>query len=399
MPRFSVRYLAPDRTVRTALVDANEARGIPAALQVPVHHVLTSVLASAANGSQAWASSKAAFPLRLFSQELSVLLDAGIPLLEALITLREKEAVPRVAAALDDVIAALREGQPLSTGLRQRPEAFTDLFIATVEASERTGQLPTALRQHAAYLAWAETLRSRLVSAAIYPAMLLVAGGAVLVFLLLFVVPRFAGLLEGFQGDLPWASKALLAAGGLGSQHPWAVVVAAMLMLAAPIVAWQQQPVREVVVRWTWRWPVIGAKLRLLELAKLYRTAGMLLAAGVPVVPSLQTCQPLMNGSLRTALTNATADVRSGARLSASLDQHGLCTPVSLRMVRVGERSGELGAMLERAAAFYDEELVRLAELVTRVINPLLMLVMGVVIGSVVVLMYLPIFQLAEQVQ
>ena len=339
------------------------------------------------------------FPLRLFSHELAVLLDAGIPLLEALQTLREKEASRQVAAAIGALTDRLREGLPLSAGLRSQPQAFDTLFIATVEASERTGQLSTALRRHADYLAWTETLRAKLVGAAIYPAMLVAAGVAVLVFLLVFVVPRFAGLLEGFRGELPFASRALLALGTVGGEHPWAVIGAALALLAAPWLAWRSVPLRDALARWSWRWPVLGPQLRLLQLALLYRTVSLLLAAGVPLVSSLQACRPLLNSALGSALAAATQAVRDGARLSDSLDAQGLCTPVSLRMVRVGERTGELGPMLERAAAFHDEALLRMAELLTRVVNPLLMLVMGVVVGAVVVLMYLPIFQLAEQVQ
>jgi general secretion pathway protein F len=396
MARFRVTYLNAQHELRSREVEAQTGGVAAASIELPEHCVI-SVDAAPAPARALLAPAR--FPLRLFSQELAVLLDAGIPLLESLVTLREKESAPRVAEALGAVIDALRDGEPLSAGLKRAPQAFTPLFIATLEASERTGQIATALRQQAAYLAWSETLRTRLVAAAIYPAMLIVAGMAVMLFLLLFVVPRFAALLEGFQDDLPWASRALLMLGQAGAAHPVLAVVVAIGVVAAPLLAWRSPALRDSLLRSMWRWPLIGERLRLLELAKLYRTAGMLLGAGVPAVASLLTCAPLMNEGLRAALQRATEAVRTGARLSASLDAEALTTPVSLRMLRVGERSGELGTMFERAAAFYDEELVRLAELVTRVVNPLLMLVMGVMIGAVVVLMYLPIFQLAEQVQ
>ena len=139
--------------------------------------------------------------------------------------------------------------------------------------------------------------------------------------------------------------------------------------------------------------------MHLLALAQFYRTASMLLGAGVPVVSALRSARQVIAPRLRASLDAAIDRVAQGERLSVALQQAGLTTPVSLRMVRVGEHSGGLAPMLRNAAEFYDEELSRLTELVTRLVNPVLMLVMGVVIGSIVVLMYLPIFQLVEQVQ
>ena len=344
------------------------------------------------------------FPLRLFSRELAVLLHAGIPLLEGLVTLREKESSPAVAATLEAVVAALQTGKPLSAALRSQPQAFDALFIAVVESAERTGQTERALREHAAYLASVEDLRSKLVSASIYPAMLIVAGTAVVLFLLLFVMPRFAGLLEGTAGaagsgsSLPAASRWLIDIGRATGAHPWATIAFGMALLFAPALAWRQPRVRHAVTGRLWRLPLLGPKLHLLALAQFYRTGSMLLGAGVPLVPALHTARGVIAARLRPALDAATQAVTQGERLSAALERQGLTTPVALRMLRVGERSGELAQMLGQAAAFHDDEITHLTELVTRLVNPLLMLVMGLVIGGIVVLMYLPIFQLVEQV-
>jgi len=400
MPSFLVTHLDARQRVQRSHVTAADAAAAGGALGLRPEWLLGVELAEAPAAASAWRVGRsAAFPLRSFSHELAVLLDAGIPLLEAVVTLREKEAAPRVAAALAALADALREGLPLSAGLRRRPEAFGPLFVAAVESSERTGQLAVALRRHADFLQWAQGLRAKLVGAAVYPALLLLAGLAVMVFLLTFVVPRFAGLLDVYRGELPLASRALMAVGAFGGEHPWAVVAAALALVALPVLALQSPACRAALRRAASGLPVIGGQLRLLELATLYRTASLLLGAGVPLVQALHTCEPLLAPDARAALQRAGLAVSQGARLSDSLDAESLTTPVSLRMVRVGERTGELGPMLERAAAFYDEQLLRLADLAGRVINPVLMLVMGVVVGAVVVLMYLPIFQLAEQVQ
>ncbi len=394
-------------------VMAASAKAVPAALavqlQVPVKagDVLgATVLAVDVSGATSTPASPGHaggraldFPRRLFCQELAVLLDAGIPLLEALLTLREKESSARVAGVLSEMGESLRHGQTLAQAMRAHPSAFGELLVASVEASSRTGHTATALRQHAAYLAWVQGLRGQLISAMIYPAILVSASVLVIGFLTVFVVPRFADIYEGMGGELPWLSGVLLGFGQWVGMHPvWVLVGLAGLVFGA-VLAWRSAPIRSALAAWAWSWPGIGERLRLVELATLYRTLGLLLQAGVPVVAALEAAGPLVSPSLRLALGSACGRVREGARLSDSLLAQTLTTPVSLRMIRVGEHSGELGPMLERAATFYDEEIARFTDWVGRVISPVLMLVMGVLIGGIVVLMYLPIFQVADQIQ
>jgi len=395
MPDYSVRLLGPGGVTQRT-VTAGDAQSVAAQLGVPPSHILSVSPAAAAAPR---AGRARAFPLRLFSQELSVLLGAGIPLLEALVTLQEKETTPGVAAALGAVADGLRRGEPFSAALAARPEAFDALFVAIVSSAERTGQLREALQSHAAYLAWVDDLRGKLVNAMIYPAMLIVAGLAVLVFLLVFVVPRFAGLLEGLSGELPAASLALIELGRITGGHPWLTGAAGLALVLGPVLASRHPALRERALDALWALPYLGDKLRLLALARFYRTGSMLLGAGVPMVPALRITRAVIAPRLRVSLDGAIDAVSHGERLSVAIERHGLSTPVAVRMVRVGERSGELGGMLGKAAAFYDEELARLSEVVTRLVNPVLMLLMGGVIGTVIVLMYLPIFQLVEQVQ
>jgi general secretion pathway protein F len=339
------------------------------------------------------------FPRRLFCQELAVLLDAGIPLYESLMTLCEKEESTGVAQVLSTLTTALSQGKTLSQAMRLQPAAFSSLLIASIEASQRTGQTSQALRQHAAYLAWLSGLRDKLVGAAIYPAILIGASFLVITFLTVFVVPRFADIYEGMGGELPWLSGVLLSTGKAVGEHPWLVLGGIVVAVMAAVSAWQSPVVRAAVSARLWQMPVIGPRLRLIDLAALYRTLGLLLQAGVAVVPALEASVELVGPSLRGQLVQATRRVREGARLSDSLHQCALTTPVSVRMMRVGEQSGELGPMLERAATFYDEELGRFTDWVGKVVSPVLMLIMGVLIGGIVVLMYLPIFQVAEQIQ
>jgi general secretion pathway protein F len=396
MPEYDVRLIDAGAVTRRR-VTAPDPQTLAAVLGVPAQCILgvDPVAATAAASS----GRRDRFPLRLFSKELAVLLGAGIPLLEAIVTLREKEGSASTAVALAAVEERLRAGEAFSAALAVRPAAFDALFVAVVSSAERTGQLREALQSHASYLDWVEALRGRLVSASVYPLLLVFAGSAVVLFLLIYVVPRFAGLLDEVNGDIPAASRALLAIGQWTGAHPLASAGIAAALLAAPWIGWQQAPLRQRVIAAMWSVPLLAGRLRLLALARLYRTLSMLLSAGMPVVPALRTARGVIAAHLRAALDDATGRVERGERLSDALLHTGLTTPVSVRMVRVGERSGTVGAMLGDAAAFYDEELGRLTELVTRLLSPLLMLLMGGLIGAVVVLMYLPIFQLMESVQ
>lgn len=401
MQQFDVRLFDGQR-IAVRRVDARDAQAVAGVLGVAPANVLSVQAATSIGGEVSrrvhWRASRR-FPLRLFSRELAVLLGAGIPLLEAVDTLREKEPAASVAAALAKVAEGLRQGCSLSTSLAGRPAEFDALFIAVVAAAERTGQLQQALRAHADYLGWVEDLRAKLVAASVYPAMLVIAGLSVLMFLLVFVVPRFAGLLDNMGGSVPQASRTLIEIGTFTGAHPLVTIAAGIVLASLPWLAWQHPAMRAACTELLWSAPGVGARLRLLALARLYRTASMLLEAGVPLVAALRTAGAVVSPRLRAGLALATEAVGRGERLSAALEREGLVTPVSMQMIRVGERSGELGPMLGQAAAFYDEELARLSDLVTRLVNPLLMLLMGGLIGTVIVLMYLPIFQLVEQVQ
>ncbi|MDT7838953.1 type II secretion system F family protein [Aquabacterium sp. OR-4] len=403
MPAFRVRLAELDGGVRQVRVVAADAAGVSAALGVPPMRLL-SVQAEATAGATAtagrpWRRRGPAFDLRLFSQELAVLLDAGIPLLDALATLREKDSAGRGRRTLDSVMAALREGQPVSAALARVPEAFDALFIALVAASERSGQLAATLRDHAAFLGWSSALQARLRAALVYPAMLLAAGLAVIVFLLLFVLPRFAGVFDSLAGDVPAASRWLMALGVHAAAYPALTLALAAALPLGGLLVWRSAAARRWLDRLMWRSPVLGPRLQVIALARLYRCLGLLLGAGVPAPAALRLLDGVLAAPLRAAGAQALTQVLSGQRLSQAFDAAGLSTPVAQRMLRVGESSGTLPVMLQRAAAFHDEEIAQLADLVTRLVNPLLMLVMGVLIGGIVVLMYLPIFTLMEQVQ
>jgi general secretion pathway protein F len=334
-----------------------------------------------------------------FSNELVALLQAGLSLVEAIDALTEKERDPAVRHLLAAVRQRLGEGQALSTALGEHPGTFPPLYVATVRATERSGAVAEALRRFVAYQEQVDRLRKKLVSASIYPAVLLVAGALVLLFLVAYVVPRFSGIYEEVGGELPLASRVLMGWGRLLDAHGPAVLTA--LAAAAALAAWglSRPGLRALAGRLVARIPLVGERLHVYQLARLYRTVGMLLRGGLPVVTAFEMTGGLLAPAARPRLAAATRAVREGRSLAEALAAEGLTTPVSERMLRVGEKSGEMGEMMERIAAFHDEDLARFVDLATRLVEPALMAVIGLVIGVVVVLMYLPIFELAGAVR
>ncbi len=341
---------------------------------------------------------QARFPLLLFSQELLALVASGVSVVEAIETLVEKEQRPAVRDALHAVLARLQEGKTLSLALEALPQAFPPLYVATVRASEKTGALQEALTRYIAYATQLETLRTRLVSAAIYPVMLIGVSLLVILFLMGYVVPRFAHIYEDVGGDLPFMSRALLQLGqGIEAHGAW--LLAGLVVLALLLGQGGGRWLRAQLLRQLWRIPALGEILRVFQLTRLYRTLGMLQRGGVAAVPAMEMVGGLLDAALAARLRSAGDAVREGQPLSLAFASSGLTTPVALRMMRVGERAGNMGEMLERVAAFHDEEIARRADWLTRLLGPVLMLIMGLLIGAIVVLMYLPIFQLAESIR
>lgn len=339
------------------------------------------------------------FPLALFNQELLALLQAGLTVVEAVEGLAEKEQRPEGKRVLERVLTGLREGQPLSQAMRSAPACFPPLYLATVQASEHTGDLAEALGRYLAYQVQMDAVKHKVVSASIYPLLLLVAGFLVTLFLFAYVVPKFALIYRDLGGDLPWLSRLLLQTGEFVAAHTalaLVTTVASTLLLAYGVA---QPASREWVLAQLARIRPIGGRLHLYRLARFYRMVAMLLRGGVTVVTALNMVTGVLPAALRSDLQRARELIREGRPISQALTQCNLATPVAARLLRVGERSGNMGAMMDRIASFYDDDIARWVEWATRLVEPLLMAAIGLVIGVIIVLMYLPIFELAGGIQ
>ncbi|HLS87420.1 MAG TPA: type II secretion system F family protein [Burkholderiales bacterium] len=345
------------------------------------------------------ASRPGRFPTLLFSVELASLLEAGLNLVEALQTLGEKEAHGERHVVLAGLLAAIRRGEPFSQAIAAFPQHFPPLYAATVRAAERTGNVREALGRYIAYQEELERVKKKIVSAAIYPAILAAVGALVLGFLMFYVVPRFASVYEDMSGTLPFFSQLLLGFGRFVGRH--AGLFGASLVALVALGAWgfSRPAFRAWVNRRLWELPAVGERLKVYQLARFYRTAGMLLRAGIPAVRALDMVGELLSAHLRPQLAEARKAVEHGRPMSAALNAAGLATPVAVRMMAVGERSGDMGGMFAQIARFHDDEVARFIDWATRAFEPILMTVLGVAVGLVVVLMYMPIFELAGNIQ
>ena len=344
-------------------------------------------------------SRRARFPLGLFSRELLALLNSGLSLVEALQTLDEKETKPETRKILGGVLKRLYEGESFSAAISHFPDAFPPLYVATVRAAERTSDLPQALSRYVAYQEQVEQVRKKVLAASIYPIILMVVGGLVALFLLGYVTPRFASIYADNMERLPWASRVLMTWGGFIEAHAMNAGLLLLALLALAVYALSRPALRAWLVRQLWRLPGLGEPLRVFQLTRFYRTVGMLLSGGIPVVTALEMAGGLLQPELRLRLAAAAATIREGQSVSLAMERAGLVTPVALRMLRVGEKSGRMGEMMEAIATFHEEETSRFVEWFTRLFEPVLMAVIGLVIGIIVVMLYLPIFELAGSLE
>jgi general secretion pathway protein F len=390
---YEVRALSPDNQIVSLVVDAQdeddarrqvEARGLHAT-QLRALRTLRSSKAS-----------RGGISLVLFSQELLALLMAGLSIVEGLEALVEREGNARLRGILERLLAGLREGKRFSSLLAEQPDVFPPLYVGIVRAAEGTSDLPRSLQRYVDYQARIDMVRNKLISSAIYPSILFIVGGGVSTFLITFVVPRFATIYEGTGRSLPWMSQALLDWGKFAAAHGLPLFAAAVAVAIAGGAAVRATIARVGLVSLLGRLPLLGPHLRIYQLSRLYLTLGMLLEGGIPIVSAMETAGGTISPALRDGLLRARAAVQAGAPLSSSFHAENLTTPISLRMLRVGERSGELGNMLTQSAAFYDGEISRWIDRFTRMFEPLLMSAIGLIVGTIVVLLYMPIFDLAE---
>ncbi|MFP3569659.1 type II secretion system F family protein [Paraburkholderia sp. SIMBA_030] len=339
------------------------------------------------------------FNVELFARELAALLEAGVGVVDALRTLGGNERREASAVVYRDLLRQLEEGQSLSAALEHASHVFPPVLVACVKASEQTGGLADSLTRYSRNSALLHELRGRVVSAAIYPSVLLLVGAAVVLFLLGFVVPRFATLLEHSGRELPLLSQLLMAWGGMVHAHGTELVAGLAVLTVTTVLALRRPAARNWIADRMLALPGIGQHFRVFRQSQFFRTTAMLVDGGIPAVRAFDLARGLVSRADQVAVAAAMQQVRNGTKMSDAFQQTGLANAITYRLLTVAEKTGGLGPVLDRIAAFQEAQVSRTIDLISRLIEPAMMIFIGVVIGGIVVLMYMPIFEIASSIQ
>lgn len=395
---FSLKVYSESEGIGQIQVEAPGIREAEASVANRGYMVLHIAPLLPSSGYAPWRRARA-FPLLHFSQQLHGLLRAGLSLVEAIETLAEKEPAQEIRTVLGTLVERLRQGQSLSSALAADPDSFPPFYVASLKASEQSGDVAESLRRYIAYQKQIEGLKKQVVSALIYPALLLVVGALVTLFLLAYVVPKFSRIYESRSDSLPLMSRLLMDWGAMVSHHPWLLATGLALLLGSMVWFLSRPALRQMLADRAWRLPWLGERLRTYQLSRLFRTLGMLLHGGTPMSSALAMVPGLLQLPLRAPLASAMTRIREGESISLAFQGTGLTTAVAYRMLRVGERSGQMADMMENIATFYDEEIERDIGIFTRIFEPVMMALIGILVGGIVIIMYMPIFDLAGSLQ
>jgi type II secretory pathway component PulF len=335
----------------------------------------------------------------LFTERLLLLLDTGVSLHEGLRELRAQEVHPRVAGVLDALLGAILDGKPLSEAMAAQPGMFDATYVNLVAAGERGGFLPQVLQQLLALDEKSDKLRSMLGSALSYPAFLIVFSMATIVFVLVGVFPKFTALFERIHDELPWTTRVLMAASdSLRGHWPWWLGGLALGLVA--LIVWLRRPLtRGRIDALKLTLPGVRTLFTKIYLSQTLRVMGMSLAHGVPLVDAIKACQELVdNRVFRQFMVDLRLRVTEGSGVAQGFSQASFVPPMVQQMIATGEGTGSLAQVMNRVADFYDRELARQLALVSRLVEPVMLLVMGALVGLIVASLILPIFKLSRAI-
>lgn len=336
------------------------------------------------------------FPVLLFCREFGVLLNAGLSVSEVIETLIGKSTQPHVQATLQTLLSNIQQGQSLSQAMENvGGEVFPTLLVTSIRTAETTGDIPQALARYQHYAENLEILKKKVISASIYPAIVVGFGFAVFAFLLLHVIPKFSHIYRSQVAESSQSKQFILWLGDLSEKYSSVLIGLFILIAVGCMVILTNKQVRSWMISYLFKIPYWGEKFRTYHLSRLYRAFSMLLASGVSVPRALALVENMLDKSLTSNLKSASEKIQTGALFSEAFNQSGLSTIVADRLFRIGEKSGAMDIMMAHAADYHDEEMLRWVDRFTKVLEPVLMAVIGLLIGGLVLMMYLPIFDLA----
>jgi type IV pilus assembly protein PilC len=404
MPTFVCRIGKADGTVLEERLQADDAADAKSRLErrgVVVYAV------KPVGTLKAWSPDRIGLSRRIspqeflvFNQELLVLIKAGLPILRALDLLAARSGQAGFREMLADVRERVRGGSALADALASHPRHFSELYVASLRAGERSGNIVEMLTRYQVFMKRVLAVRKKVVGALSYPAFLLAAGAGVILFLVAFVMPTFLDVYREAKTELPMATKWLMAA--VSFLRHWAVALAAgVIAVVVAFRLWRRtEPGRRLTDRWWVHSPIVGTIVRTHYTISISRTLATILAGGIPLVSALRMVEDSTpNREVSAHVSRVIERVKSGSGLAQAFSVDGFMPKMTLEMIEVGEATGALEEMLNQVAEFHEEELDRALTRISTWIEPAMLLTMGVLVAAVVITMYLPIFNLAGTIK
>ena len=332
----------------------------------------------------------------LFCRQFSTMIDAGLPIIQCLDILHSQQENATFKKMLKNVKDSVESGSTLAEALKAYPKHFDDLFINMIHAGETGGILDTILRRLSTYMEKAAKLKAKVKGAMTYPIVTIVIAIVVLAVILIFVIPVFEEMFADFGADLPTPTKVVIAMSDFAKSKAGYIIVAIILFVIAFRRTYKTEKGRAVIDRSVLRLPVFGDLLRKVAVAKFTRTMGTMLGSGVAILEALDIVgKTAGNKTIEDAISKVRSGISEGRTMADPLTESGVFPSMVCQMISVGEATGALDAMLGKIADFYDEEVDQAVENLTSLIEPFMLVFLGVTIGGLVVAMYLPIFKMA----
>jgi general secretion pathway protein F len=336
----------------------------------------------------------------MMTRQLATLLVAGLPLVDALGVMVDQAEKKSVKSLMADIREEIRGGASYSAVLERYPREFSQIYVHMVRAGEASGALDQILFRLAEFLEKQLALKHKVTNAVLYPALMLVVGGSVLFFLMTFVVPKITAVFTSMKQALPWPTVVLMSISHFLADY-WAVILGGVvLMVWAVRRAMKTEAGQLTADRWLLKVPLIGQVARMVAISRLTSTLATMLASGVQLLDAMDVAKRVMNNRvLEQAVEGARQNIREGETIAEPLKRSGEFPPLVTHMIAVGERSGEMEEMLRRIGHIYDGEVDRVITRFTSLLEPIMILVMGVLVFFIVVAILLPIFEMGQMVR
>ena len=335
----------------------------------------------------------------VFNQELATLLKAGMPLVQSLDILRQRVANPLLKSVLDDVYGRVRAGSSLSEAFEAHGSLFPGVYTASLLAGEKSGSLEQVIRRYVAYVKVISAVKRKTVSALVYPAILLVLSCVVVGIIVLRVVPEFGAFYQQFGRDLPLSTRIIVSISEFATAY-FLIVLFGLAALVAGVIAWLRKPGnRRRFDKWILSIPQVGGIAQKFGTSQSARTLATLLGGGIPLVNAIEvSARSISNQYLAGELQTAAQQVREGRALAQAMLQSGAFPDVAIKMVEVGESTGALQEMLNSLSEFYDEEIETSLTRFITVVEPALLVIMGIIIAALLLSLYMPLFNLSSMI-